>query len=713
MLKFLKHITPRTKILFVAFILVLVPGAIISYLSLQSIRQQAENLRTKYSGTVNLVKDKLENEVSRLETNLRSSVIELTPASDRADSIKLWLRKTESENPAFKHLFLINADGGLISSLVSLGWNKPTGTQLLKNQQATSFIMAEKAELIRKDYIESINLYGEALASSASSQERALLLSRIGRCYFKLGEYKKSINEYKKILELENDEITIGNIPASIVALSQIADSYEAMKNDKEIYNAILELYLHLLDQPWDLAGSEYLYYLKSVSEKIYTSKASGSNSDSADRNIENLLIKQERLLEQINFIEFVSKNILPEIESELSKGSPSELQLHNISLEVFNSTFQLSFFKLPSTFQNSRLLALAYQFEKSYILSDLFPGVLSSVELGKDVFVGILGQNDSVLYLQRNLPVFRYLVAENFSQQFTGWKVALFDPDGKSIEQLTGKEKLLYLMLFAGIIVVMLIGIILMVRSVIHESEISRMKSEFVSNVSHELKTPLALIRMFGETLDSGIVTEEKDKRKFYSIIRKESERLTHLINNVLDFSRMDAGVKEYDFREADLVEVIRSSLEAYKFQISDSGFRIESELPDEPLILRIDKDAISQVLLNLLNNAVKYSDEEKYILVKVCNDSTSALISVTDHGVGISKDELKKIFDKFYRISTVRTKETRGSGLGLTLAKHIVEAHSGTIEVESEIGNGSRFTVILPITSTEKVRRNESMRC
>jgi signal transduction histidine kinase len=254
------------------------------------------------------------------------------------------------------------------------------------------------------------------------------------------------------------------------------------------------------------------------------------------------------------------------------------------------------------------------------------------------------------------------------------------------------------------GIIVVMLLGIILMVYSVIHESEVSRLKSEFVSNVSHELKTPLTLIRMFGETLDSGIVTNEKDKQKFYGIIRKESERLTHLINNVLDFSRIDAGVKEYNFKEADLVEVVRNSMEEFKFQISVSGFKIESELPDESIILKIDKEAIAQVLLNLLNNAVKYSDEEKYIKVIVSKDSTSALISVTDHGLGISKEELGKIFDKFYRVSTIKTKETQGTGLGLTLTKHIVKAHGGKIEVESEVGKGSRFTILLPIADIEK---------
>ena len=123
MFKFLKHITPGTKILFVALILILFPGAIISYLSLQSIRQKAENLRTKYSGTVSLVRDKLENEVSRLEVDLRNSVIELSPEPGNASNLKVWLRNIESENPAFRHLFLINTDGGLISSSLSFNWN--------------------------------------------------------------------------------------------------------------------------------------------------------------------------------------------------------------------------------------------------------------------------------------------------------------------------------------------------------------------------------------------------------------------------------------------------------------------------------------------------------------------------------------------------------------------------------------------------------------
>ena len=244
MFEFLKHITPKTKILLLGFILILFPGTIISYLSLQSINQKAENLRTKYKGTVSLVRDKLESEVFKDEATLRNSVIELFPKPKNDTGLKEWLRNIDSENPAFKHLFLVNADGGVISSSVSLGWNKIPESLPLKNSQAAiNFNMAEKAEFVRKDCVDAIRLYQNALAHTKSSQERALLLSRIGRCYYKSGKYKTGINEYKKILELKNEKVTIGNIPASIIALSQIIDGYMALKARKEQYNSTLKLY--------------------------------------------------------------------------------------------------------------------------------------------------------------------------------------------------------------------------------------------------------------------------------------------------------------------------------------------------------------------------------------------------------------------------------------------------------------------------------------
>ncbi|MBA7539686.1 hypothetical protein ES705_31967 [subsurface metagenome] len=439
----LKHINPKTKILFFAIILIMLPGAILSYLGLQSIDQNRENLRTKYGGTINLVRDKLESEVIRLEENLRNNLIESFRKFDNDAELQEWISNIESENPAFKHLFLVNADGGLISTSVSLGWKKLRKSQPFGNSEmAVNFNMAEKTEFIKKDFVDAIGLYKKALVSATYTQERALLLSRIGRCYFKTGKYKEGINEYKKILELGNEEITIGLVPASIVALSQIADGYEALKDYNEQYNVLLELYQRLIDHPWDLLGGEYLYYLKSTSTEIRRLGASSLYVNSTERNIEELMNRENKLLEQIRFIKLINQNILPEIESDLRQGTSSELQPRHISRTENNSTLQLGYFKLPSAFQQSQLLALGYQIEKDYILSNLFPEILTSVELGRDVFVGVLDEKDSLLYPRYNRPMSNYLVAENFSQLFVNWKVALFDRDGKSIEQLTGRER-------------------------------------------------------------------------------------------------------------------------------------------------------------------------------------------------------------------------------------------------------------------------------
>jgi signal transduction histidine kinase len=700
MIGYLKHINPKTKILFFVLILIMVPCAILSYLGLQSIDQNTENLRTKYGGTINLVRDKLESKIIQLEENLRNNIIESFHKFNSNAELKEWIRNIESDNPAFKHLFLIKAGGGLFSSLVSIGWNTRQRSQpILNSQAAANFNLAENAELTRKDYVDAIGLYNKALAFASSPQECALLLSRTGRCYFKNEKYKEGILEYRKILELKDVDITIGSVPASIAARSQMVDGYEFLKAKDEEYHAIIELYQQLINNPWDLAGGEYLYYLKSVSEKIKNFGTFGLTDNSTEKKIRELINKENNLLDQIRFVEFINQNVLPEIETDLRQGTSYESQPRHISRIENNQSIQLGCFKLPSALQQSQLVALGYEIDKEFILSKLFPEMLTSVELGNDVLVGVLDAKDSLLYFRDKRQISNYLVAENFSQLFVTWKVALFDRNGRTIEQLVGRERLLYLALLAGIIAMMFIGVFVTIRAVIHELEISRLKSEFVSNVSHELKTPLALIRLFGETLDSGIVKDEKKRREFYSIIRKESERLTHLIDNVLDFSRMDTGVKEYNFEKADLVEVVRSSLSAYKFHIRDLGFEFEMEIPAETMILSIDKDAISQALLNLLTNAVNYSDERKYILVGIRKNFNSVMISVTDHGIGISKEELNKIFEKFYRVKNLETTKTRGSGLGLTLAKHVVEAHGGSIEVESVVGQGSKFTIRIPL--------------
>ncbi len=699
MFKFFKLITSKYKILLLAFILILIPGAIISYMSLRSINQKADNLEAKYIGTVNLVRDKLESEVSQLEVNFRNRVIESNPDTNEPDELKVWLRDLRSEYPAFKNLFLINDEWGLIASYISYDWNPyPEMPSLFKPQAQNIFNIAEKAEFMNRNFNMAIGHYKNIFNYQITDQEKALLLSRIGRCHYKAGNYAKGIVEYKKILELKDKNLVIGSVPAIAVALFQIKDGYKGLNDIENWRKSLIDLFRYLLNNPWDLLDGDYSYYLKITSAELgeYESR------DVADLNLgdmDSMRAVENRILEQTSFLTFIKLNMISTIRSDFKDRSPSESQSRILSAEENNSVMQIGYFRLPDKFQLAGIFGIGYEFEEDYLLSNLFPAILNTIDLGSDVFVGVLDKKDSLLYLQQNLPISNYLVAESFSRPLLNWKVALFDPDGKSVEQIVGNEQRLYLILFGGILFVMVVGVFIMVRAVIHESEVSRLKSEFVSSVSHELKTPLTLIRMFGETLDTGMVKDEKKRREFYSIIRKESERLSHLIDNVLDFSKMDAGTKKYRFEESDLVKVVRDSMEAYKFHIRDNGFEIKSVFPEEKIELKIDRDAISQALLNLLSNAVKYSEDQKFIQVEVNRNSTSALVSVTDNGVGIAKGELNKIFEKFYRVTTSEMEETGGSGLGLALVKHIVEAHNGAIDVESELGKGSKFTIVIPL--------------
>ena len=266
------------------------------------------------------------------------------------------------------------------------------------------------------------------------------------------------------------------------------------------------------------------------------------------------------------------------------------------------------------------------------------------------------------------------------------------------------GDRWVLQSLLILGVLSVLMIGgLVLTYRSVNKQVALARLKSDFVSNVSHELRTPLALIRLYAETLELGRITTQDKKDEYYSIIRKESERLSALINNILDFSRIEAGKKEYDFRETDIAELVRNTLDSYRFQIEQQGFSLEEQIDPGIPRVRVDREAIARALVNLVNNALKYSDSEKFLGVKLYRDNAVLKLEVSDRGIGIERNEQARIFEKFYRTCDPLVHNTKGSGLGLSLVRHITHAHGGEVEVESTPGRGSKFTMSLPLAQSE----------
>jgi signal transduction histidine kinase len=239
-------------------------------------------------------------------------------------------------------------------------------------------------------------------------------------------------------------------------------------------------------------------------------------------------------------------------------------------------------------------------------------------------------------------------------------------------------------------------------IRVARREMTLAEMKADFVASVSHELKTPLALIRMFTETLQSGRVTSQDKQQEYCGIIMRESDRLTNLIDNILDFARIDAGRKEYNLELTNVAEVVRDTYEAYRFQLDHKQFEHRLEVEEGLPAVRADRDALSQVLLNLMSNAIKYSDEERYLSIELASDTRrdrrGVLLSVHDHGIGIAPEDRGHLFDGFFRAADGRVRRRGGTGLGLVLTKHIVEAHGGSLDVESRLVKGTTFRIFLP---------------
>ncbi len=243
--------------------------------------------------------------------------------------------------------------------------------------------------------------------------------------------------------------------------------------------------------------------------------------------------------------------------------------------------------------------------------------------------------------------------------------------------------------------------GVLLLVRDAAREREISRLRAEFVSGVSHELKTPLTLIRAFAETLSTDPVPVDSDRHAFCGVITREADRLTSLIDRVLSFSRIERGERPYHLTVAPLERVVRDTLDGYGGYLRGRGFVVaEVFVPGLPPV-RHDPDAVAEALVNLLDNAAKYSGESREIAVSLACRDSRVVLEVADRGVGIALDEQQRIFDRFYR-GGARV-DRGGYGLGLFLVKHIADAHGGEIEVDSAPGAGSRFRLVFPAAVPE----------
>ena len=273
--------------------------------------------------------------------------------------------------------------------------------------------------------------------------------------------------------------------------------------------------------------------------------------------------------------------------------------------------------------------------------------------------------------------------------KEFREKEITLFSPQGEKIFQVHALpikgEK--------GIS-----GVVAVLHDITELKKLERMRIEFVANVSHELRTPLTSIKGFIETLKRGAIYDSKNSQRFLDIIESHTERLNNLIDDLLDLSKIESKEIKMEFQPTDFREVIEEVVSNFREAIDEKGHTVKIDIPSDFPQVEVDPERIEQVFNNLLNNAIKFTPAGGNICIRGIVKEKNIQIEVSDTGIGIPKEHLGRLFERFYRVDKARSRELGGTGLGLSIVKHIIQAHGGTVGVESKVNKGSRFFFTLP---------------
>ncbi len=324
-------------------------------------------------------------------------------------------------------------------------------------------------------------------------------------------------------------------------------------------------------------------------------------------------------------------------------------------------------------------------------IVHDLFPALYTDIQQSR---MNVSDADGRIVFgkpLARTGPV----LGRQFETTLYKWSVNVSMASSEELAQAVQRRRVLEMVLVALSSLVVISGLIVIVVAAAQERRLANLKSDFVANVSHELKTPLSLVRMFSELLQSGRVESDDKRRQYLQIIVGESERLAALIENVLDFAKVERGRQAYHFEQGNLAEVVARAVDVCRLRAEREHVEIALELGAELPPVRLDERAIEIAVINLVDNAMKYAPDGDRVDVVVRANATSVEVRVLDRGPGIVPEDRKRIFERFVRGKGTQAKQVRGSGIGLALVKHIAEAHGGRAWVEANAPRGSVFVL------------------
>jgi len=700
----------QKKLIIIFFLTIFLPSVSLSIFGIRAIRNErfrlAKQQENEHRRAAEFLKSQISAQFKELESILQNLAQSTAFLRKDDTDIQNLLHAQLAEHPMVEQVFVAfdseeswfplfqPAPNGISSS------GSPPESNLLADLER-----AEAYEFEDRNYRRAISIYRRIADQSGDNNFKAQMLTNISRCLMKAEDYKGAIQSYKTISEDYPENKTSSGLPLALISRLQTAICYRRLGEYQRALHTSLDLYRDILHMRWRLREAQFKTYASLVEDSInevFSANQPNLSLEDDKKEFDQLKSLHQERLRQWAVIKDIKQEIFPELQGrQNSSGSrPIPLQYHKT---VNDRSFLISAVQIPASTENRPVGLLGVKIREHHLIENVVPAAIDNMQFSAQTDVVISHLYGKTLLGEKNASAESATTTEFFEDNFPPWKIEIYQSGGEALGALDIKRNF-YFWTIITLVIVLISGAVLISRTIAYEMAVLKLKSDFVSSVSHEFKSPLTSIKALAERLRDGKVKDFERMKQYFSVITQDVDRLTHLVRNILDFSKIEEGKKEYEFEKTDLAHLMTQQIEDFQRDEIAKGIEIQTQISEDIPHLYVDKDAFSRALNNLLDNALKFSSKRKEISIHVRKDRTNVIIEVKDRGIGIPPNELDRIFDKFYQGRNTLRQSVQGTGLGLTLVKHTVEAHGGSMTVKSRMGEGSTFSIILPIQGKGK---------
>ncbi len=707
MLENLKIAVKRQKrIILIFFLTILIPSVFLGIFGIRAIRNErfriAKQLEGEHRRAAEYLKSQVQNSFRELGSSLQNLAHSSTIVEKDYPEIKNMILTQLVDSPLMENVFIAYDDEEVFfPQFQPVLKEKPSSIPQFKSSQLSKLSRAQGYEFEQKRYDAAISFYRELFDQSEDDNLKAQMLSNMARSQVKKRDYENAIKNYRTVFEDYKFSLSFSKLPLAVISGLQIVSCYKELGDFENAIKTSLALYRNICDMTWDLTEAQFRTYCSLVDEAfagIVTETQNEFLENEYIQEMDQLKVLYRERIEQWRAMKDIKQEIIPELKNRFNRSSSSSSSPLFFAKTIDDTPYFIACILLPAAPDTDFSGLIGAKVDREYLTDHVLSELIKSQQFSENTRIVISDLADRPILGSKDESIELATVTEFFVDNFPPWKIEFFRSQTSGLAGIDIKKSF-YFLTIVVLLIVLTFGAALIMRTIAHEMEVLKIKSDFVSSVSHEFKTPLTSIRTLVERLQNGKVQDKEKMMQYFSVITQDTDKLTRLVGNILDFSKIEEGKREFDFEETDVAQLVSRQIQEFQKDELLKDFSIQAFINEDIPQLSVDGEALSQALNNLLDNAVKFSPDKKEIEVHLRNDKKNVILDVKDNGIGISPDELDKIFEKFYQGKNALKQTVKGAGLGLTLVKHTVEAHGGRVSVKSKVGEGSTFSLILPI--------------